>query len=395
MWALKLSAGRFGATLLGLRTTEGDPRMLLTTLALLLAAGEATPPHIGVSDFTSNKDLQPVAGAMAGFVANELQRLGAFRVTTTDQTRQLLSLDRQAQLLGCPDDSCRGAAVMTLGFDYLVTGKFTKLASGKTATLTLELVLIDVKSGKREASDITTASSEGEMLNKLTPSVVKLLGSVLKQRSGVLVVQSTEKGAAVKVDDALMGTVPVGKMDVAGGPHIVKVEKEGFVTWQKEVRIKPNETVEESAQLVPSPDYVNAWRDKHKKLRIGAWATTGLFAASLGASIVMGLRAQTLYGTEETKGTFLYERRFVLNGIEEDASGNHRNAANQLKAQVETSKLLSIIGAGVAGASAVAAATLWLFAEDPGRYDAYRSTEVKVSGMLAPGTGGLVLSGSF
>jgi|CXWL01.1.fsa_nt_gi hypothetical protein len=351
--------------------------MLATTLVMLLAAGEPTPPHIGVSDFTASKELQPVAGAMAGYVANELQRLGTFRVTTTDQTRQLLSLDRQAQLMGCPDDTCRGAAVMTLGFDYLVTSKFTKLAVMKGSTLTLELVLIDVKTGKREASDISSAGTEGEMMNKLTASVVKLLGSVLRQRSGSLVLQSAEKGASVKIDDSLVGTVPVGKVEVAGGPHIVKVEKEGFVTWQKEIRVKPEETVEESARLVPSPDYISAWRDKHNKLRIAAWASTGLFVASLSASVAMAVRAQSVYGTEDTKGTFLYERRFILNGIEEDGSGNHRIAANQLKTQVESARMLGFVGAGVAGASAVASAVLWLYAEDPGRYDAYKSTEVK------------------
>lgn len=370
--------------------------MLAGALVMLLAAGEPNMPHIGVSDFTSTKDLQPVAGALAGYVANELQRLGTFRVTSTDQTRSLLSLDRQAQLLGCPDDTCRGAAVMTLGFDYLVTGKFTRLAALKSgATLTLELVLIDVKTGKREASDVTTASSEGELMNKLTPSVVKLLGSVLKQRSGTLVVQSPEKGAAVKVDDSLVGTVPVGKIEVTGGPHILKVEKEGFVTWQKEVRVKPEETIEEAVRMVPSPDYINAWHDKHSKLRIAAWASTGLFVAALGTTVAMGMRAQGLYGSEETKGTFLYERRFVLNGVEQDASGNHRESANQLKSQVEGARLFGFVAAGVAGASAVSAAVLWLFAEDPNRYEAYRSTEVKVSGVLAPGGGGLVLSGGF
>src|SRR5438874_4846798 len=88
-------------------------------------------PRVGVVDFSSAPELQLLAAALGGYVANELQRLGAFQVTTTDQIRQMLSLERQAQLLGCPDDSCRGQLVVSLGFDYVVTGKITRLAGAK------------------------------------------------------------------------------------------------------------------------------------------------------------------------------------------------------------------------------------------------------------------------
>src|SRR5438128_3511004 len=134
--------------------------------AATLAPATATPgtARVGVVDFVSTPELQSLAAALGGFVANELQRLGAFQVTTTDQIRQMLSLERQAQLLGCPDDSCRGQLVTSLGFDWVVTGKVTRLGGAKGNTLSLELVLIDQRKGERIASDVSTAATESELM---------------------------------------------------------------------------------------------------------------------------------------------------------------------------------------------------------------------------------------
>lgn len=362
-------------------------------LVLTLLAADAAP-RVGVSDFQSTKELQPLAAALAGVTANELQRLGAFEVTTTDQLRSLMSLERQQQLLGCPDDGCRGAAVLQLGFDSLVTGKLTRLGSGKGASLSLELVLIAVKPGKREASDVLNAATESELMRLVPGAVIKLVGAQLKLRSGELVVRTDELGAAVKVDDVLVGVTPLGSVTVAGGPHLLTLEKDGFVTWRKEIRIGAGQTLEETARLVPSPDFIEAWKKKHGALRIAAWSSSGVAAASLALGVVMGLRAQAVYGSEGAKGTFLYERRFVLEGVEVDESGNHREAATSLKAQVETARTLSIVGLAVGGAALAGAVALWLLADDPHRYDGYQRA-VQLTALVAPGQGGLALFGHF
>src|SRR5258707_14728361 len=121
----------------------------------------------------------------------------------------MLSLERQAQLLGCPDDSCRGQIVVSLGFDYVLTGKISKLGGAKGSTFTLELVLIDQKSGERIASDVAQGGTEAELLGHIGPSSIKLVNAPLKARSGALVLASSEAGATVKVDDVVVGTTPV------------------------------------------------------------------------------------------------------------------------------------------------------------------------------------------
>jgi hypothetical protein len=363
-------------------------------------APPVTPPstdgrtvRLGVVDFQAVPDQQGLANAIAGYVANELQRLGAFQVTTTDQVRQLLSVERQAQLLGCPDDSCRGAAVVSLGFDYIVSGKVTKLGNGKGgATFTLELLLINQREGKREASNVTQAQSEAELMGTVSPSVVKLVSVLLKSRSGGLVLSVSEAGAAVKVDDVIVGTSPVGQTTITGGPHVVAVEKDGFVTWQKEVRVTPDAAVEEQVRLQPSPDFINAWHSKQLKLRIGAWASTALAAGGVALCIAMGLHAQAVYGDVNTAGTFQYERNLLLQGDE-----TQRMQVQSLGGQVDSARLISYIGAGVAAAGAIAAAAFWIIGENPNKYDVYQATDVKthVGAFVGPNQGGLALSGAF
>jgi hypothetical protein len=363
-------------------------------------APPVTPPstdgrsvRLGVVDFQAVPDQQGLANAIAGYVANELQRLGAFQVTTTDQVRQLLSVERQAQLLGCPDDSCRGAAVVSLGFDDIVSGKVTKLGNGKGgATFTLELLLINQREGKREASNVTQASSEAELMGTVSASVVKLVSVLLKARSGGLVLSVSEAGAAVKVDDVIVGTSPVGQTTITGGPHVVAVEKDGFVTWQKEVRVTPDAAVEEQVRLQPSPDFINAWHSKQQKLRIGAWASTALAAGGIALCIAMGLHAQAVYGDANTTGTFQYERNLLLQGDE-----TQRMQVQALGSQVDSARLISYIGAGVAALGAVAAAAFWIIGDNPNKYDVYQSTDVKtrVGAFVGPNQGGLALSGSF
>lgn len=354
-------------------------------------------PRMGVVDFSSSPELQPLASALAGVVANELQRLGAFQVTTTDQIRQMLSLERQAQLLGCPDDSCRGDVVVSLGFDYVVTGKVTRLARDKGASTVLELVIIDQKKGERLSSDVVQGATEAELMTRITPSVIKLVNAPLKARSGTLVIASSEAGATVKIDDVVVGTTPIGSTTVAGGPHFVSVEKNGFVSWQKEVRVQPDQLVEEDVRMVPSPDFINAYKSKQTALRGAMYGATVLAIAGIGTGIVMGFLAQVKYGSETTPGTFLYERKQILDGNEMDMDGDHRAMANALKAQVETYRMLGYLGVGVGAAFGITAAVLRLMSDDPGKYDLYRSADVKVSlsPLLSPFGGGAALSGAF
>lgn len=346
----------------------------LTALALL-AQAPIDGPRVGVSDVTATKDLAPLAGAVTGSVANELQRLGSFPVTTTEQLRNLLSLERQQQLLGCSDDTCKGGVVSQLGFDYLVSGRLTKLSGKKDQTFTLELTLLDVKSGKREQSTIITAGTESDLFGKVSGGAVKLVQPILRGRLGSLVVIAGETGASVKIDDVMLGVTPLGRLALASGPHLLQVEKEGFVTYKKEVRVQPDQVTEESIRMVPSPDYIQAYEAKNTRLQMGGFITGGLAVVGLAVGVAFQAKALADYGSELKTGTFVYYRGKLADGIESEGEIDYRSQANKLKADIQTSQTLSWVGLGVGAASAVASVVLFMLSDKPNKYAPYKQVK--------------------
>ncbi len=363
-------------------------------LVLLLLAADPARPRIGVSDFSAEKNTQAISSAANSLVANELQRLGAFEVSTAEQLRALLGYERQNQLLGCTSDSCSSNVGAAINLDYLVTGQLTSLkgAAGSNS-YSLDLQLIAVKTGRREHGESITGTSEQQLIMNVTPALVKLVQSILKERSGSLVLTSSEPGSTVKVDDIVMGVTPLdGRVSIAGGPHIVAVEKDGYVTWQKEVRVAPGALVEETAKLAPSPDTIAAWESKQSKLRFGAIGTTGLAVGGIAAGVVFQVLAAKQY-VEFDKA-----RSNLIAGNEVVGEVNQRTLAGNQRATITTFQTISWVGISVGAASAVAATVLWVLSDDPGKYRAYREVSIAFMPILTGGGGGggyATLSGSF
>ncbi len=342
--------------------------VLAAAVALTCAA---VPVHVGIAEFKATPALSPLSAALSGLVANELQRMGAFKVTSTSQVRELLSLERQKQLMGCSDDVC-SAATIDLGFDFLIIGSVSRYEGAKDKPLTLELVLLEQKTSTRAGSEVAHGRDEADLMTNVSPAIAKLVGKLLKERSGSLVVLSSEAGSVLKVDDVTVATTPLpGKLQVAGGPHYLRLEKDGFVAWQKEVRIVADKLTEESVRLVPSPDFIAAWESKQRKLRAGALATTAVAVASIVTAIALESRSAALYGATDNDGSFLGLRTKVANGDEEK-----RDQLNQVRAQISNYQTVSAVFIGAAAAAAVTAVVFWLLGEDPNRYAAYREVRL-------------------
>ena len=166
-----------------------------------------------------------------------------------------------------------------LGFEYVLTGKVNRVEGrGSTPTqFTLAMSLLDTRTGAQLGSVVENAPSEAELVSRVHNAVLKLVGKVLKGRTGTLVVSVTEAGAAVKVDDTLLGVTPLnGQLSLSAGPHLLSVEKKGFITAQKEVRIAPDKMVEEQVTLTPSPDFIKDYEASASHMRIGAWTASAV-----------------------------------------------------------------------------------------------------------------------
>jgi hypothetical protein len=349
-------------------------------------AGVETRPRLAVLDLGASGASASLAAAVGGVVANEIDRLGAFKVITADSIRAMLALEKQKEMLGCSADlSCLAEIGGALGVDYLVSGRVVALGgAGGTQTFTLDLTLSSVKRAQREGSSIETARSESELMGLIPRAVSRLAQKAMASRTGRLVLASSEVGAAVKVDDQVKGTTPLpGALVLPGGLHSVVVEKKGFVAWQKDVQVPPGRLVEERASLVPSPDFIKEYESRNSKLRLGAWIATGVAVAGAAVGIGMQMHASSLYGDASTANTFVYYQKKLEAGITTENNVDYLAKANDLKSKIESSQTLSYVGMGVGGAAAIGAAWLWIASEDPGRYARYRDV---VS--LAPLPGG-------
>ncbi len=256
------------------------------SLVLLLSAGralaappQAAPtadprPKLAVLDLGASGTSASLAAAVTGVVANEVDRLGSFKVITSDAIRAMLALEQQKQVLGCAADSaCLAEIGGALGVDYLVSGRVTVLRNAAGATsFTLDLTLSNVKRSLREGSAVEIATSETDLVGRVPIAVSHLTSKVLATRGGKLVLTASEAGAVVKVDDQVKGTTPLeGALPIGGGLHLLLVEKQGFVTWQKDVQMAAGKLVEERATLAPSPDFVKEYEARNRKLRTFAW----------------------------------------------------------------------------------------------------------------------------
>jgi len=363
----------------------------------LLAAGPTLAadarPKLAVMDFTANGASKELTSAATSAAANEIDRLGVFRLTTAEAIRDMLAFEKQRQMLGCTDAGCIAEVGGALGVDYIISGKVTRIAAGGglPETFSVDMTLSNVKRGQREGSVLESGSSEAEVLRKVGRAAQRLVSKILAGRSGSLALSAAEAGAVVKVDDQVRGTTPLpGLISLPAGPHSLVVEKRGFVSFQKDVQIDAAKVTEEQAPLVPSPDFIDAYRKKQRGLRIGAWAATGVAVAGVAVAVWGQVDANRLYGNETTPDTFLYARAKLLDGIERDpATGtDYRRQASSLRSDIEQRQLFSAIGAGVGGAAAVAAAWFWIAGDDPGRYDRYREGSARLD--VVPVAGGAV-----
>jgi hypothetical protein len=361
-------------------------------VALPLCAAAQAKPKIAVLDFSAHGASKELASAAGGVAANELDRMGAFQIVTADAIRNMLAFEKQRQMLGCADAGCMAEIGGALGVDWLVSGKVTKLAAagGIPETLSVDLTLTNVRKAQREGSVIETARSETELVARTGKAAQKLVARILAGRSGRLVVTAAEVGAVVKVDDQVKGTTPLrAAIVLPAGPHALSVEKQGFVAYQKDVHVEAGRVVEEPVTMVPSPDFVRAYESRQRKLRLGAWISTGVAAAGLATAVALQASANSLYGNETTPGTFLYARSKLQSGIETEGATNLRAEASRLKSDIETRQTMSYVAGGLGVSAAFAATYFWIAGDDPNRYARFARIDV------APLPGGAVASASL
>lgn len=365
------------------------------TVLLLLLCTTATPssaerPKLVVLDVSSAPELGSLSSATTGVLASALSQLQVFDVTSSEEVRRALSLERQRALLGAEGDVSSGTLDLSeaLKTDFVVGGRLTRSAGeGQMALLTLELSLSEGTKLSRLSAQTVSAHSEAELMTALGPTVLKLCAPVLKGLSGFLALSVAEERATVKVDGAVLGTTPLsGRLELPAGPHLVEVEKEGFVGARREVRVQPGQLTDETLTLMPSPDFIAAYDRRANKMRMGAYALGGASAAALAGALMFHLRGDAIYGSADDPGTFAFHRARLSDAVEQENGVDNRARANDLKAQIQTTQTLTAALSAVGLGAAAGAVYLYIAGDPPGRYDRF---------MVVPTTQGAAASFSF
>jgi tetratricopeptide (TPR) repeat protein len=112
----------------------------------------------------------------------------------------------------------------------------------------------------------------------------------VRATQGTLRVRSTQEGATVRLDGETLGQTPLDQdVRVSPGRHRLEATREGYLPFRSEVSVELGLAVTSQITLEPART--------HRAITgspIFAWVAWGLAAASLGASIGVGVHAQSL-----------------------------------------------------------------------------------------------------
>lgn len=249
----------------------------LLVLALLGAQPEA--PRVLMPDLQS-VNLEPArAQAYTTRLAQRLAFQGV-RVTTGAELRAVLGLDRQKQLLGCEDDTCRGLAFSELDGDGLLVGTASKLGS----KWTLDVTILAPGSTKKLASASATGTDEDMLLSSI-PLVAERLASQLGAALGrTLVAGGTEERRPSLIKR--LAWVPLGVGVLAGAAGGL-----GLGLAQATAS-SLNAVREPGAALTPGQTAELVADGKLQQ-------TFGWVGVGVGAAGVLGAAAMFLFGGEE------------------------------------------------------------------------------------------------
>jgi hypothetical protein len=198
------------------------------------------------------------------------------------------SVDRVAEDPGCSDDACYVALAKERGATHVVRATI----SGRDRDYEMKVELIDGESGAviAKADGFCDTCGAEEVEEFVVDKAVRLKGTLRAQKVGpaTLVVNSSPEGAAVYLDDQLVGTTPL-ELDTVAGDRLVKLSLDGYVAAEREISLVGGVEKRVELTLAPVPRIDSAETDSKtpKILKASGGAAIGVGLAMLGAGIAL------------------------------------------------------------------------------------------------------------
>jgi TolB-like protein len=378
---------------------------LLLSLVGLLAprvAEAKKAPSLPVMQFDAQNGADPKLAILANDAASEsLRDLNVFKVISSEDIKRILSFQRDKALASggsCNEDQCLAEIGGALGADYMVSGKLTRIDK----QLKLELQLFNNAKAKVEnAVSQENLTDERSLVEAAKLLARRVVAPLLDKHAGQLFLTVSDQGAdgaTIDIDGKVVGTtVPPGiqapPVPLGWGPHHVIVKKEGFLSYEKDVQIDEGQATTLVVTLVPSPDFIDAYKGRNARLRYGAYGA-GVVAVALGVLAVfensqnIALYKLHTNALEEVQGKPYTNTNVggcqVLESKEHISNGDC-SAALTASASAGSQQITRIwVEAGGAVAVAVTGSVLYLLSDDPHRYDGFLQANPPPSTETAP-----------
>src|ERR1041384_7308893 len=210
---------------------------VLLCAAGAMAAGDSRV-KIAVLDLQA-RGVDPALAQSGGtLIASELNKLEVFKVISREDIRNMLSFEKDKQSLGCEaDQACLAEIGGALGVEYIIAGSLAKI--GDQTVLSLALNNTKTATVENRLSENVPTNAKGDaLIQAISRNSKALVSKIIKGREGFLVLAVAETGAVVKIDGQIKGTTPVrGRLTLNWGPHLLEVEKNGFVTYSADISV--------------------------------------------------------------------------------------------------------------------------------------------------------------
>ena len=332
---------------------------------VILATAPNTETNQRLAIMALSADGVPSAYAvgLTETIATSLAKTGVFETVSPKQISSLLAYEKRRDALGdCNNEECYAQIAKLVRAEYLVSGSVAQVGE----TIVLNLALIDSKAGKVSKRLDRKLSDPTELMISADQLAIALVQPILSKKQGYLRISSNVPKADIYIDDELrienLGQV----IPLSAGPHTLRVVREGFYRVSAKFLIQPDLVRDEKATLIPAKATVEAYESKANVMRYGAYVA-GVLA--IGATIAGG------YFYNEATDDKLIVDSFTSALESERAVPERRNAAIAAQDRFDTNQSLYLVGLSSAVVSAATAGILFLFGEDPDRYDAFNNLE--------------------
>ncbi|MEM6733064.1 MAG: PEGA domain-containing protein, partial [Myxococcota bacterium] len=234
-------------------------------------------PTVAVLDFRDAGAGPELVESVTDVVTAELADIGVFEVLSRRDLRDILEVEAAKQALGCEASECLAEITGALGVANLVSGSVGRVG---------EQYIVSLRLSDRLGNEIARETRRDIALSDLTREAGSasrfLVRPLLEGQRGELIIRVSESEAEVELDGKLIGVAPLGKLELPGGPHRVRVSKKGFITWSRDIDIKKNTVEVIDAALVPSVEFIEAYDAHAQTYRTLSYITGGVGIAALG-----------------------------------------------------------------------------------------------------------------